>query len=285
MSSGQRIRLGFSLFGMQSLAVEDALRACAEIGYEDIELALMPGFDTDPDVFREPRRRDVSLLLIDLGLRLPALMETLLMDGSEASWASDLRRFKAALCLSRQLVPESPPMIETILGGEVSGWDDLKNVFVDRLGVLAELAQDAQVNFAIKPNRRRALSLPEQGTWLISQVGIPSLKLVFDWSHYDHRGLSMEEALDVTWPNLAFVHLKDSILEAGGDRFTLPGEGKTDYPGLFSLLSRKGYRGSVQVEVSGQIWRKPGYDPLAAARLSFERLAAPLSAAYSLRTP
>ena len=45
------------------------------------------------------------------------------------------------------------------------------------------------------------------------------------------------------------------------------------YATHFDILKKSGWKGSVVVEVSGQIFSKPGYDPRQAARSSYERIA------------
>jgi sugar phosphate isomerase/epimerase len=52
----------------------------------------------------------------------------------------------------------------------------------------------------------------------------------------------------------------------------LPGAGRTDYVALFRLFRSTGYRGPIVVEVSTQIFSKPGYDPVVAAGKSFAAL-------------
>ena len=56
------------------------------------------------------------------------------------------------------------------------------------------------------------------------------------------------------------------------------GEGTTDYGAYFKKLHALGYRGDVVVEVSGMVFKQPGYDPVAAARKSFAALAAGVGA-------
>jgi hypothetical protein len=50
-------------------------------------------------------------------------------------------------------------------------------------------------------------------------------------------------------------------------------------------LQQKGYDGAVTVEISGQIFHAPGYDPVAAARFSYNTLAAAFRAAGIERRP
>ena len=39
-----KIGFGFGTYGMQSLKTEDAIRVCAEVGYDGIEFALLSGW-------------------------------------------------------------------------------------------------------------------------------------------------------------------------------------------------------------------------------------------------
>ena len=43
-----RVTFGFSLYGMRTLSVDAGLEACAKIGYDAVELALMPGWPAEP---------------------------------------------------------------------------------------------------------------------------------------------------------------------------------------------------------------------------------------------
>ena len=73
-------------------------------------------------------------------------------------------------------------------------------------------------------------------------------------------------------PRTKFIHVKDSVGTMPKFQFALPGEGSIDYVKYFSLLKQHGYTGPVCVEVSGQVFNKPGYDPIAAAKKSFAAL-------------
>jgi inosose dehydratase len=97
---------------------------------------------------------------------------------------------------------------------------------------------------------------------------------VYDYSHYAFRDMPLEETVKTALPYTAHVVVKDAVRE--GDRvvFALPGSSGTfDYARLLRLFYDGGYRGDVCCEVSSQISNKPGYDPLAAARTSYDSLA------------
>src|SRR5688572_18278326 len=69
--------LGFSLYGMNGLPLDEALRHASEIGFLDVEPALMPGYSGDPAKLGKPRRLELRKLLDSLGLAVGALMENL----------------------------------------------------------------------------------------------------------------------------------------------------------------------------------------------------------------
>jgi inosose dehydratase len=55
---------------MKALKTADALRACAGIGYDGVELALLPGWPTEPGRLSADDRRDLRGRLGDAGLAL-----------------------------------------------------------------------------------------------------------------------------------------------------------------------------------------------------------------------
>ena len=86
-------------------------------------------------------------------------------------------------------------------------------------------------------------------------------------------GFGLEPSLREMLPYTVFISLKDSRGKPWNPEFLLAGDGETDYAAYFRLLGKLGYNGFVSIEVSSMIQRKPGYDPIAAARLCYGRLA------------
>lgn len=138
------IALGFSLYGMKSLPLPDAIEACAAIGYDGVELALMPGYAAEPKRLAAADRKTLRMRLTDAKLKLHGLMENLAEPASDADHAKNLDRLKAAAELGHALSPDTPPPIETILGGKPADWDKVKDRLVERLGDWAKVAADAK---------------------------------------------------------------------------------------------------------------------------------------------
>jgi inosose dehydratase len=258
---------------MKSLKAAQALRACAEIGYDSVELALMPGWPTEPGQLSAANRRELRTQLAEAGLVLDGLMENLREPADDAMHRVNLERLKAAAELGHQLSPQAPPVIETILGGKPADWQRVQQPLADRLAKWADVAAAARTVIAVKPHVANALHLPESALWLVRQVNSRWLKLAFDYSHFALRGLPLEQTVTALAPHTAFIHVKDCRGTAEKFEFLLPGEGTIDDRAYFALLKSAGYRGPLVVEISSQISNRPGYDPLAAARQSYHHLA------------
>src|SRR4051812_19638519 len=71
------IGLGFSLYGMRSLTISSALQAPPNIGYDCVELPVMPDWPADSARFSADARRELRGELADRKLRLTSLMENL----------------------------------------------------------------------------------------------------------------------------------------------------------------------------------------------------------------
>ncbi len=265
--------LGFSLYGVRSLPLGKALEVVARTGYDAVELAVMPDWPADPKLLPVAARRELATQLADLGLSLAALMEDLSLDIDESAFVGQLERLRAAAGLAHDLSPAAPPPIETVLGGKAGHWDAVRGLFADRLAIWADLAREHDVTIAVKPHRFGALDSPAEAAALMKSLKSDRLGLVYDYSHFSHRNLTVRDTVVELARWIRFVHVKDAVVEAGRVRFVLPGEGDTVYEDLLTRLAEAGYAGCVCVEVSGMVHGQPGYDPELAARQSYEHLA------------
>jgi len=227
---------------MKTLPLELAMRTCAEIGYSHIEFALNAGYPTEPAVFTSESRVKAATMLRQLRLSLPCLMLHMSLTADDKAHVSALDLIQSASGMGRDLVPEQPPILETVLGGTPTKWEEQKKSMADRLHA------------------------PERLLWLLNEVKSPSIQIAYDYSHFELQGIDMEESMKLLLPHTRFIHVKDSVGELGKFQFVLPGSGRTDYVKYFGLLRQHSYAGPVCVEVSGQVFNKPDYNPIAAAK-------------------
>lgn len=265
--------LGFSTYGMKTLKTEAAIRHIAAIGYDSVEITVWPDWDAAPANMSAARRAEVSRQIKDSGLRLTSLMEHVTPSADSRQQSDNRTRLKSVFELAQDLKNAGPPLVQTVLGG--GKWEQKRQLLRDRVGAWTELAAEYNTVLAIKPHRGGVMSRPDEAVWLIEQLGEPdNLKIVYDYSHYAFRDMSLMETVRTALPFLGHVAVKDPVRERDRVVFKLPGEaGTVPYPALLKQLFDGGYRGDISCEVSGMVWKKPGYEPLAAAKKCYKTLA------------
>ncbi len=261
-----RMTLGFSTYGMKSLTTERALELTAEIGFEAVEICVQPEWDSTPAKLSADRRTAIKGILAKTGLRLTALMEHLFPAVTAEEHKLQLERLKGVFELARALGGDQPPVLQTVLGGGT--WEDKKALYVDRVGDWVKLGREMGVVTCVKPHRGGAMSKPDEGVWLVKQIGqAPWVKIVYDYSHYVFRDIPLEASLKEALPFIGHVAVKDTVQKDGKASFVLPGEaGTIDYATILKLLKAGGYTGDISCEVSGMVFGKPDYNPEVAAK-------------------
>ncbi len=283
IQSGQPIGLGFSLYGMPKLPWREALAVCREIGFDSVELALLAGGATDSAALSTTELKNIRDELERLGLLMPAVMDNLPCDVDAKRHEANLERIRLAAQVAHSVNVSGTPVLETVLGGKPGEWPQVRERFVERLGDWARVAEQHQLLIAVKPHVGNALNRPEDARWLIDHLKSPSIKLAFDYSHYDQRGIALKDALDTLYSDVRFIHLKDRKPNVDAVQFVLPGEGTIDYVDYFRQLMARGYKGQAVVEVSAQLHKQPQYDARQAAEQSYKHLSKALKQVQTSR--
>jgi inosose dehydratase len=264
---------GFKQYGMKKIPFREAIHHIANIGYKALELTLMPTWDTEPKLLSKTDRSDIRKQIGDLGLELSALMESLRV-GPNTNKDAFHERLRVAADLAHELSPGPPALIETALGGRPSAWEMTKGEICDQLGLWAKTLESSKIVLAIKGHVGNAIDRPEKLLWMLDRVNSPWISIGYDYSHYKLHGLDMRKTMQQLVGRSAFIHLKDSVGTEANYRFTLPGDsGEVNYREYAHILGEIGYKGPVLVEVSAQVFGKPEYDGVAAAKRCWENLA------------
>jgi inosose dehydratase len=262
---------------MKSLPLDEALKVCSETGYQNVELALNAGWHAEPKLLSKDARKALRRELDERHLGVSALMLNMSLAVDDTAHAKNLAAIKEAAELAHDLYPERPPLVETVLGGKPADWDKLKDSMAARLKSWATTAEESKLLIAIKAHVGSAVNSPERLKWLLEQAPSKAICVAYDYSHFQLQGIPLEQSLRTLVPYTRFVHVKDTAGTAAKFQFLLPGEGHTDYAAYFKLLRELGYHGPVVVEVSAQVFNKPGYDPVAAAKECYAKLAPALT--------
>jgi sugar phosphate isomerase/epimerase len=280
--------LSYSTWGMPQVPIDAAVAHCATLGFDGLELTVIPGWSTDAAGLDSSDRRRVRKLYDDHHLELCGMSGNtqLLVDDPNVRH-ENMTRFRSYLDLASELQqPDEHLTVSTTSSGEPGEWDSRKRELVERFGDLATYAQRVGVIVGMEPHVGATLCRPEQVLWLIEQINSPALTIHFDISHFNVQGLDMDETVAYLAPHSLHTHVKDERGIAPNHEFLIPGEGDMDYVGYLKAMDRAGYDGHIVVEVSLMVQRRPKYDPFAAATQSYNVLSqAFVDASISRRAP
>jgi sugar phosphate isomerase/epimerase len=266
------VGLSIGTYGLKDLTTPDALRLIKETGYDGVQLAIMPGWPTEPGKLSADNRRTLRRQIEDSGLALPSMLESIPLRGTPDVRTKNLDRLKRAVELGNELAPSRPPYFDTILGRKKAEWEKSRNEMVDELRTWVPVLENGNTTLVFKPHAGDAVQSAERALWLINAVGSARIRIVFDYSHFYVEGFPLEESLRQLIAYSPLIVVKDSEGTSEKHAYLLPGDGKTDYAAYFRLLRELRYSGFVNVEVSAHVHRKPGYEPVATTKLCYDRL-------------
>jgi len=268
------MKIGYSTWGMPTVPIDAALEHLARLGFDGVEPTVIPGWSTELDTLDAAERKRIRRLFDQYGLKMPAVAghRSLLEQDSEKH-AENRRRLQGAVDLCAAWAEENgTPALDTTLGGGPNDWEQLRDLILERVGELVDYAAGRGVVIAVEPHVGSSLDLPEKALWLLEQIDSPCLKLNFDISHFDVLGISTAESVAALAPHAAHTHVKDQRGRAPDHEFLIPGEGPFDFVEYLREMEKAGYAGHITAEVSIMVQRRPEYDPLAAADLTYQTL-------------
>lgn len=263
--------LAFSTWGMQQTPIDVAVAHCAGLGFDGLELTVIPRWPTDAANLDAAARRHIRKLYDDHGIALCGLSgNTPMLVGDPAQERKNRATFKGYLDLAAEWQkPGERLSVTTTSAGAIEDWESEKNRLVEIFGELATHAQRAGVIVGVEPHVNQALCRPEQAIWLVEQVNSPAFRIHFDISHFNVQGDPMEPTIAQLAPYSAHTHVKDERGIAPDHQFLIPGEGDMDYVNYLKWMGRAGYSGYIAVEISLMVQTRPNYDALAAATQSY----------------
>jgi sugar phosphate isomerase/epimerase len=268
------MRIGYCTWGMMKVPIEEVIPGIAQIGYQGIELAVTPGWPTDLDTLTHEKRKTIASLLVEHNLVLTAVAgHTSMAESDPEKNNANLARLRRTIELAAGLAqPGKPAIVASLIGGRDDEWELKKLLIAERVHGLGEYAASLGVIFAIEPHCGTAFDLPEKALWMMQQVNHPAVRLNFDISHFDIRGIGIADCVPQMAPWSVHTHVKDQRGIYPDHEFLTPGSGPFDFVHYLSAMHQAGYTGFIGMEVSVMVQRKPGYDPFVDAALGYYAL-------------
>jgi len=268
------MKLGYSTWGMPKLSIDVAVDRIASLGYDGLEISVLPAWTTAIDTLDANERKRILKMVNDKGLTISAISgHASLLEADPADNERNLQRLKAAIDLAVQWEQNGRiPYVNTLSGGRTADWDDQKEIFAERLLPAAEYAAAKGVVLAMEPHIEGLVDTPDRMVTILKMVNAPALKVNFDISHFDIIGMPTEESVAILAPYTVHTHVKDQRGIYPDYEFLTPGEGDFDYVDYLKSMHAHGYDGFINAEIGMMRQRRPDYDPLAACDLSYKTL-------------
>ncbi len=268
------MKLGYSTWGMPTVPIDTAVSHIAGLGYDGLELTIIPRFTTELSTLDAAQRKRIASLLKEHDLALPAIAaHSSLLETDPDRHAQNMWRLKGGVDLAIELAQgDEPPAVNTTPGGKPEEWNTRKELLVERVGKLIDYSASRGIIIAMEPHVGAIIDTPTKILELLAIINSPYLKVNFDISHFDIVGMSTEETVAALAAVSIHTHVKDQHGTAPNYEFLIPGEGQFDYVEYLKQMQAHGYDGFITAEISFMVQAREDYDPLAAASLSYETL-------------
>jgi sugar phosphate isomerase/epimerase len=268
------MKIGYCTWGMPTVPADTFIPYLAQLGYDGVELTVIPGYSTELSRLDAAERKRLARMLKDHSLELPAIAaQTDMVEQHPEKAAVNWKRLTDAVDLAVDWALDgTPPAVDTTVGGTSEQWDELKGLLFERMGVLVRYGEQRGVVIAAEPHVANMLDTPARTLELLDAIKSPFLKVNFDISHFNVQDIPYQESVAALAPHTVHTHVKSERGRAPQHEFLIPGEAPFDWVGYLHLMREHGYDDYITAEVSIMVQRRPGYDPLAAAELTYRTL-------------
>jgi sugar phosphate isomerase/epimerase len=269
------MKLGYCTWGMPTVPVDTFVPFLAGLGYDGIELTVIPGYTTELSRLDAAERKRIAQMMKDNHLELPAIAgHTSIVERDPDVAAQHWKRLTDTVDLATDWALDgTPPPIDTTVGGASADWDSLRDLLFERMGELVRYGEQRGVVIAVEPHVGNMLDSVDRVLELLDAIRSPFLKLNFDISHFNVQGVPYQESVAALAPHSVHTHVKSERGRAPHHEFLIPGEAEFEWVGYLHAMREHGYDDYITAEVSIMVQRRPGYDPLAAAELTYRTLA------------
>jgi sugar phosphate isomerase/epimerase len=264
--------LGFSTWAMPALPIDPVVAHLAALGFDAIEICVLPRFSTALDQLDRAERQRIPQLLRDHNLKLSSVSSYVsMMEQAPDKFAENFAYVQRTIDLAAAWFQDGrQPVVVSGFGGQPGELATLQDQLVERLNQLGDYAQARGVVVALEHHVGNAVETPDQTVAIMQQVSSPAIRINFDISHFNVVGIPIEESVDKIIPYAVHTHIKDESGRAPNHQYLIPGEGEFDYVRYLKAMHAHGYTGAISTEISTMVQRRPTYDALATATRSYD---------------
>jgi fatty-acyl-CoA synthase len=264
------LKLAFSNLACPAWTVEEAADAAFRLGFAGLELRLLDGEVIDPTA-DTPKVAAAVAACRERGVEVCAFDSSCRFNRADAAdRARQLEELLAWIELARTL---RVPVIR-VFGGETDADDGASETeqnerVAEALRRAAPQAERAGVTVGLETHD--AFSSARRVASVLSGVASSRIGALWDSHHPYRSGESVAEVIELLWPRIAHVHVKDAY-RPGPEadwRLVLLGEGEVPVAAQLEALARAGYEGYVSLE-----WEKKWHPEIADPEVALPQAAA-----------
>lgn len=264
--------LGFSTWAMPALPIDPVVAHVAKVGFDAIEICVLPNFSTALDKLDAAERKRIPQLLRDHNLKLSSVSSYVsMMEQDPTRFAENFAYVQRTIDLAAEWFQDGrQPVVVSGFGGHPGELATLQDQLVERINKLGDYAHARGVVVAFEHHVGNAVETPDQVVAIMEQTTSPGARINFDISHFNVVGVPIEESVEKIFPYAVHTHIKDELGRAPNHQYLIPGEGEFDYIRYLKAMAAHGYKGAISTEISVMVQRRPNYDALATATRSYE---------------
>ncbi len=233
-------RLGFRTAGYRDVAIEHAIRAIADVGYDGVELCLEHP-DLHPETLTDRRCNELTDIASELGLEVATVSYHGDADPLDVRW----NRALAAVALTPALGADV-----LIVNAPRPGDDrpaDLADQFRYQLSAQLEMATMLEVTIAVEPEPGLLVDDCADMLDLLDEFDSPWLGVNLDVGHAWLTEPSVPAAIADLGASIAAVHMEDMADKV--HKHLVPGDGQMDLGLIIEALRGSGFSGWLTVDL------------------------------------
>lgn len=240
------MKISFSTLGCPGWSWDDMIVTAKDLGFDGIEIRGIGNELYVPNAgqFNEQNLQATKARLDKLDIKIPCLASACYLF-EKTDIEKYLKEGKDYIELAQKL---GTPYIR-VLGDrnpEKEKGIDLDFV-AENLTKLADYAVDKKVRLLVETNGVLADSSTMKA--LLEKVARPNVGVLWDVHHpYRFFGETIEKTYSALKDKIEYVHVKDSVIEAGKVKYKMMGYGDVPVKAALETLKAGGYEGYVSLE-------------------------------------
>jgi sugar phosphate isomerase/epimerase len=239
--------VGCSTLGWHFYDLDAALTGIASLGFQCIDIAMIPGICShfDPVVATPAEKEALKKRVREAKFRVATLNTFKGFLGDSADRETALGFLRECLALAKEMGAYGL-CIQSGTPRAAADWQKAAMALAADLRLLGEAAAPLGLDIGVEVHREMLISSSHEALELMKMVNHPRIGITLDPCHVTYGGENPAAVARALGPWVRHVHLRDAI---GKNTEVVPGEGTVDFAAFVAALDEIGYARPMMVEL------------------------------------